>query len=424
MGLTHIKIEKLSAKNERYEVKDGNGLFIRVSPTGHKSWIFRYRFGNDKKTRRMTLGEYGEPPLMTLAKAREAHGLANQSLQEGIDPGAKAVEQKIKYKTAPTFQDLLDEFWEKKLSKSPSAAERKRLVDKDAIPNWGSRKVAAIKRRDAVNLIDSVRERAPITANRLLGVLVRMFNFAADRGIIDISPLAGMEREKENSRERVLNDEEIKNLWNCLDLEKTEIDIYRLTKLALKTILLTGQRPGEVTGMTWAEIKGNIWIIPKERTKNGEENRVPITPMLAEIIEQARPYSTGSNFVFVSPRSPLHQHKKPDKAKPKEADIPISVGTMANAIRRHRIEMKIDDRFTPHDLRGTVRTRLAGLQVSDIVAEKVLGHILPGVLGIYNRYNYDVEKREALSLWEQRLIEILDISESITNVIPFKVEAK
>jgi hypothetical protein len=70
----------------------------------------------------------------------------------------------VRHKEAPTFQDLLDEFWKMELSESPSAAERKRLVDKDAIPNWGSRKVASIKRRDAVILIDEVRERAPITA--------------------------------------------------------------------------------------------------------------------------------------------------------------------------------------------------------------------------------------------------------------------
>ena len=420
MSLTHIKIEKLPAKKNRYEVSDGNGLFIRVTPTGHKSWIFRYRYGDDQKPRRMTLGEYGEKPLMTLAKAREVHGIAMQSLQSGIDPGAEAIGQKRRHKEAPTFQDLLEEFWDMELSKSPSAAERKRLVDKDAIPIWGSRKVASIKRRDAVILIDSVRERAPITANRLQGVLVRMFNFAAERGIIDISPLTGMRRGKEDSKSRVLSNEEIKTLWNYLDLERTDSDIYRLTKLALKAILLTGQRPGEVAGMTWNEIDGELWIIPAERSKTHVENRIPINPMLSEIIEQARLYRTGSKFVFVSPRSPCHHHKKPDTAKPKETDTPISVGTMANAIRRHSTKMKIKERFTPHDLRRTLRTRLAELGVSDIVAERVLGHKLQGVMGIYNRHSYDIEKRQALSLWEKLLKEILDLSDSDSNVIPFE----
>jgi integrase len=358
---------------------------------------------------------------MPLAKAREMHALAMQELEKGIDPGATAKNLKAQRKAEPTFKDLLDEFWEMELSKSPTAKERKRLVEKDALPSWASRKVSSIKRRDAVVLLDDVRERAPITANRLQGVLIRMFNFASERGMVDFSPLAGMRRGKESSRARVLTDAEIKALWNCLDLERTDIDIYRLTKLALKAILLTGQRPGEVAGMTWKEIDGDWWIIPAERSKTHEENRVPLTSMLAEIIELARPYSTASRFVFVSPQSPLYQHKKPNIAKPKESDIPISVGTMANAIRRHSIEMKIDERFTPHDLRRTLRTRLAELGVSDMVAERILGHRLQGVLAIYNRHSYDIEKQQALALWEQRLREILGLTETNSNVIPLEV---
>jgi integrase len=412
MGLTDLQIQKLKKKVKKYEISDGKGLSIRVYPTGDKAWFFRYMF--ERVPRMMTLGAY---PGVSLADARTRHGQAMLDVQQGIDPGLKAKEAKAKRKAAPTFQDLLDEFFEEELDKTPSGDERKRLVDKDAIPTWKKRKVSSITRRDAVLLLDKVRKRAPVTANRLQGVLIRMFNFASERGIIDFSPLAGMRRGKESSRSRVLTDAEIKTLWNCLDLERTDIDIYRLTKLALKAILLTGQRPGEVAGMTWNEIDVEWWIIPVERSKTHEENRVPINPMLAEIIEQARPYSTGSRFVFVSPQSPLYQHKKPDIAKPKETDIPISVGTMANAVRRHSIEMKIGERFTPHDLRRTLRTRLAEIGISDVIAERVLGHKLQGVLGIYNRHSYDAEKHQALARWEQRLCEILGLSESASNVI-------
>jgi integrase len=82
--------------------------------------------------------------------------------------------------------------------------------------------------------------------------------------------------------------------------------------------------------------------------------------------------------------------------------------------------MKIEERFTPHDLRRTLRTRLAELGVSDIVAERVLGHKLQGVLGIYNRHSYDVEKRQALGLWDRRLAEILDLSGPSSNVLQFE----
>ncbi len=401
MSLTDKQVMNLRPREERYEVSDGDGLFVLVGYSGKKSWVFRYRFGSDQKPRRMTLGNY---PMMTLSKAREKHGQAMQDLEKGIDPGATAKDGKTQRKAEPTFKDLLDEFWKKELSKSPTAKERKRLVEKDALPFWSSRKVSSIKRRDAVVLLDDVRERAPVTANRLQGVLVRMFNFASERGIIDFSPLVGMRRGEEQSRARVLTNEEIKNLWNCLDLERTDIDIYRLTKLALKAILLTGQRPGEVAGMRWDELADETWIIPEDRTKNQAENRIPILPMMADIIEQAKAYSADSVFVFRS------SHDK---------ERPLTVGAMANAIRRHRGEMKIEERFTPHDLRRTLRTRLAEAGVSDMIAEKVLNHKLQGVLGIYNRHGYDAEKRHALSLWEQRLKEIIGLSEPTSNVIPF-----
>ena len=231
-----------------------------------------------------------------------------------------------------------------------------------------------------------------------------MFNFASERGIIDFSPLMGMKRPEEKARARVLTNEEIKTFWNCLDLERSDIDIYHLTKLALKTILLTGQRPGEVASMTWKEIDGDWWVIPPEKRKNKEENCVPILPMMTEILDQAKIYSSDSQYVFTSSYN---------------RDKPITVRALSNALRRHRAEMGVSDAYTPHDLRRTLRTRLAKLKVSDIVAERVLGHKLQGVLAIYNRYDYKVEKRQALALWERKLGQILGLSKPIKNVIPF-----
>jgi len=351
----------------------------------------------------MTIGTY---PLITLAKAREIHAQALQELEKGIDPGAKAQEEKERKNAEPTFRDLLDEFWEMELQYSPTAKERKRLIEKDALPSWSTRKVTSIKRRDAVILIDEVRARAAITANRLQGVLVRMFNFASERGIIDISPLAGMRRGKEISRSRTLTDDEIKVLWGCLDLERSDIDIYYLSKLALKAILLTGQRPGEVARMEWDHIENEWWVIPEELRKTREENRIPILSMMAEIIEQAKPISGDSPYVFRSPRK-----KKDEKVRF------LTVGSLANAIRRHRQEMGITEKFTPHDLRRTMRTRLAEIGVSDVVAEKLLGHRLQGVLGIYNRHSYDAEKMNAVKLWEKRLKEIIGIKNKERNVV-------
>lgn len=403
MGLTDLQVKKLRARKRRYEVFDGqNGLCIRVLPSGLKVWFYRYHT-EDGVRKRMSLGRY---PGIGLARARELHAQAIQDLQVGIDPGEKKREARTKRKAAPTFRDLLDEFWNLELGKTPSGKERRRLVEKDALGPWGRRKVEDICRRDAVLLLDQVRDRAPITGNRLAGVLSRMFNFAAERGIIEHSPLVGMRRPREKSRSRVLSDDEIKLLWAALDLENTEIDVYRVTKLALKLILLTGQRPGEVAGMTWAEVDGDFWIIPPGRMKvrNSQPQRVPLCPMALEVLEQARVYSGDSAFVFQSPHRP---------------EQPINRQALTRAIGRHWSEVGIETHFTPHDLRRTLRTKLAELSVKDVVAERVLGHKLQGMMAVYNQHSYDIEKRQALTLWERRLREILNLSEPSGNVLSF-----
>lgn len=402
MILTDLMIGKMKPKEERYEVLDGDGLYIRVMPTGKKSWIYRYVF--DGNARRLTIGSY---PTYSLAEAREKAAQAAQDVERSIDPGLKKKEEKAKRKAAPTFADLLDEFWEMELQFMPTGKERKRLVEKDVLKSWGKRKVGSITRRDAVLLLDKVRKRAPVGTNRLQGVLVRLFNFASERGMIDFSPLAGMRRTKETPKSRVLTDDEIKRLWVGLDLDNQEIDIYRITKLALKAILLTGQRPGEISSMQWNQLEDDWWTIPGETRKNRETNRVPILPMFKEVIDQAKRYSEKSKYVFMS------THLK--------EDMPITRHSMGVAILRHREAMGIAEPFTPHDLRRTMRTRLAQAGISDIVAERLLGHKLQGLLAVYNRHSYDVEKRQAIAAWERKLNDILGLSESKQdNVIPFR----
>ena len=340
----------------------------------------------------MTLGVY---PAMGVADARVKHGTAMNDVARGIDPGRKQVEAKKKRKASPTFSDIIDEFWDIELCHKKTGTEIRRLIEKDALKTWGKRKVSDIKRRDIVLLLDNVRKRAPVTANRLHTSLSRLFNFAAERGVIDDSPCTRIKKLPEKGRSRVLSDEEIKALWSALDLDNKKLDMYRQTKLALKMILLTGQRPGEVCGMRYDEIsEDGIWEIPAERMKNNEPNTVPLTPLALEIIDKARELSDTKAFIFCSSHKP---------------DSPLMVRTLARAVNRHWNEMGLSEKFVPHDLRRTLRTRLAKLKVSDIVAERVLGHKLQGLMAVYNQHPYLDEKRHALFKWENSLRHIVGL---------------
>ena len=138
---------------------------------------------------------------------------------------------------------------------------------------------------------------------------------------------------------------------------------------------------------------------------SGDSNRVPLCDMALETVEQAKAYSDGTH-VF---RSSYKDGR------------PMTPHALSRAIARHWKEIGFDAKWTPHDLRRTLRTRLAEISVSDIIAERVMGHKLQGMLGVYNRHGYDAEKRDALTKWEARLKEILGIEKPVSNVIDMGV---
>jgi integrase len=402
MALNDFQLKNLASKSIEYEVSDGKGLSIRVLPTGTKSWIFRYMV--EGKKRKMTFGHY---PTVSLADVRVLQGDAMKLIERGLDPAAIKLEAKAERKASPTVADLLLEFWDIELKTKHSGADQKRLLTKDVLPAWGARKVQDITRRDAVLLIDTVRERAKVTANRVQSAMVRMFNFAAERGVIEYSPLTHMRKKKETPRERVLTNDEVKLLWDGLDVENTKIDIYRVTKLALQLALVTGQRIGAIVGMTESELKDTLWTRSIDRNRKAKEAiTIPLSDMALDIIEQARTYSGRGEFIFRSPQ---------------KENVPLTSRCLSMAISRHWQEMGIEEKFTPHDLRRTFRTRLAEIGIDDVVAERLSGHKLQGMLAVYNRHDYATEKRQALDRWSRRLKQIVGIEEAqAANIIEFK----
>jgi len=396
--LTNLILQKLKPspgkRIEKWDSGQGGqkGLGLRVGKK--KVFFVKYFFEGRKK--RITIGEF---PGVSLVEARLKAQEALVLVQKGIDPGVEGQQEKQLYLSEPIIKELIQELWDKKLSKLKSGKDTRRLLEKDLLKSWGKRKVSTIKTRDIVLLLDEVAERAPVTRNRLHTAINGLFSFSVSRGVIDISPCANIARSEEKTRDRVLSDDEIVLLWRALDVENKRVfNAYPITKLALQLILLTGQRPGEVAGMEKSEavqrLEGFWWEIPAKRMKgkNAMAHDVPLNPLALEVIKQAKFYSGKSKYIFRS------SFKK---------NAPITVAAISRAVVRHLAEIKIE-KFTPHDLRRTCRTGLASLKVSDVVAEKILSHRLQGVLGVYNRATYEPERRAALSLWENHIIGIVD----------------
>jgi integrase len=399
------KVDKFGGKNMSKWKTAGPGIRYREHPTRKhgikpdRYYAIHYRI--DGKRIEEALGWLSQGWTQEKCEATR-----NDLKQSAKNSGPKTLKARraiaeLAAKAVPKFSDVLEEFWDIELQDKKSGKEQKRLITKDALPVWGERKLVDITRRDAVLLVDGVRDRGLVVANRLQGALVKMFNFAVERGVLENSPLVGMRKKQEQPRSRTLSDDEIKIFWDAFDLENTKIDIYRVSKLALKMILLTGQRPGEVCGMTWKEIDSEeFWNIPAERRKGKTPQRVPLTGLALDVIEQARMYSEDSPYVFTS------SHK---------INEPMTPHALSKGIVRHWKEMGIAEKFTPHDLRRTVRTKLAEIGIDDVVAECVLGHKIKGIQGVYNRHSYDAEKRQALEKWEKKLRRIVGIDELETS---------
>lgn len=396
--LTDRKIVSLKPKETRYEIADENDhgrgtLVLRVSPTGTKTFVFRYSI--ERKVRRLTLGEYGiGNEQLTLAMARAKCAEAVKHLESGIDPGALEQNRKTEAANAPTITVLAEEYLEKWAKpRKRSWREDERILKKDIIPAWGERKARSVTRRDIVVLLDLIATRgAPIAANRTLALVRKMFSFAVSRSMIDLSPCLGIQAPaKERQKDRVLSDEEIARFWTGLESASMSL----VTKLALQFMLITGQRLGEVTQLERGQIEGGWWTIPASIAKNGRAHRVPLSTLAIEILDQARVIS-GHRYLFSSPR--------PNG----DADRPMSPTALSHALRKN-LEIMDLAQFTPHDLRRTAATHIGMMGHNRLVISKILNHVEGGVTAIYDRHTYDNEKREALEDWSRKLKQIITI---------------
>ncbi len=422
-----------ASDNGRYEVFYDDGLCVRVSTTGRRTFVYLYRTGQGDKKRRLTLGEY---PHMTVKQAIAAHKTARAKSANGIDPATEKQEHKAEAIAnaraaeraavrGKTFRQVFDHWVKVDLAPNKDAegvrhgrkdggdgvraAFERRVFDK-----IGNTPIRDLGKAELLEIVDDTKaEGKHRMASVLFSSLRQMLDFAVDRDHIDRNPLATVKKHKvvgkAKNRTRVLADWELTRLLCRLPL----VDLHVVTVLALRFVLATGQRPGEVSGMTKVELSkaGDLWTIPAERYKTGEEHKVPLSTHARGLLAQAAIYNAGSAHVFPSPQwQPMVAKLGDDKP----TDRPIDRHSLSRAILRKLGTAKsIDDGpdggelglepFTPHDLRRTCRTGLAMLGVPSPIAERVIGHKLQGMESVYNQHDYLAERREALERWGQKL---------------------
>ncbi len=370
------------------------GFALRISPKGAKSWVMFYRIGS--KLRRLTLGRF---PALSLADARAKAGEAVDQADEGIDPAREKKIKKRELLDQPrTFEAVAELFIQRYNPKGRELRQSTRDQYRQALENncnpiIGHRPIETITRADMFALLDVVEdERGVYAANRTLAAVRKMFNWAlSQRALIDMTPIGpGMARGGEKARNRVLDDSEIKPLWEAADvLGWPNGDFF-------KVLMLTGQRRTEVSGMRWQELNLDTreWTVPEERAKNRLEYIVPLSSAVMDILTNIPKLS--DEFVFTSGRISRDGNRKPR---------PIS-GYSKFKKRLDNTSGVTDWRF--HDLRRTIRSKLSAFGIPEYISDRVLAHKKVGLDGTYNKHDYLDEKRGALNAWMRYVALILD----------------
>jgi integrase len=367
------RAKALGAQTDYFD-ENVSGLALRVSAQGVKTWTLH--FGPSGKRARITLGRY---PSTSLARARALALDAKASIADGRDPRGGATE-------AMTVRDLVESYIEKHAAGLRSADEIKRRLYRNILPVIGSVKLSELHRRDATRVIDKVAKRnAPTEAMRSFEDLRAMLRWAVSRGDLDHSPIEGMRKPPGSKpRERVLSDDEVSTLWNGLpEALARSPGCQRIIKLCL----VTGQRVGEVAGMTRGELdlKQQLWRLPGARTKNGHAHTVPLSPLAIELIGKG-----DGELVFPNA----------------EGEGTLPGAAVARTITRAQDRFGIAQ-WTAHDLRRTALTGMAKLGVAPLVLGHIANHRTTTkagmTLSVYVHHAYEKEKREALDLWADRL---------------------
>ncbi|MEE8175560.1 MAG: integrase arm-type DNA-binding domain-containing protein, partial [Gemmatimonadota bacterium] len=372
--LTDRSLRALKTEGQRVEVWDKTlpGFGVRVSETGRKVFIVRYRAGG--KRRRVRVGRY---PETSLADARDRARVLLGQVVGGDDP----VRAHREGKTFGELADIYLERYAKKIKREKSWREDERQLEKDVLPAWRDRPASGITRADVHELLDRIADRAPVLANRTRALLSKIFNFGIERDLVSANPVRGMSRPtKERPRRRVLTDEEIRTLWEAL------VDEPPLIAASFKLRLITAQRGGEVLSMRHEDIQGDEWLIPAEHFKSDRPHLVPLSPQAIAVLEEIGPMAQGSPWVFPA-RGPAGHIQW------------LSTATT-------RIRKRTGFHWTPHDLRRTAATNMTKMGVPRFVVGRVLGHAVHDVTGVYDVYDYAAEKRDALESWGERLDEI------------------
>ena len=370
-------VAALKPDTKRYALPDPElrGHYIRVQPSGAKSFV---AVALDPRGKQVW-ATLGSCDVLEIDDARVQARDAIKRVRAGL-PAIEPLPAERESFEAVANRWLARHVRTKKLR---SEFEIVRLLKAHVYPAWGTRDFLSIRRSDVAALLDEVEDdHGARQADAVLTIVRACMNWYAIRADDYAPPIVrGMRRQsvKDQSRARILSDDELRAVWKAAEANGTFGAVVRL-------LLLTGQRRAKVTGMRWEEVADDgTWMIPIEDREKGNAGAILLPDAALEII-RAQPVLGDNPFVFAG-RGP-GAFNGYGKAKAQfDAKLPKDM-----------------PQWQLHDLRRTARSLMARAGVRPDIAERVLGHVLTGVEGVYDRHSYADEKADAL----ERLAVLID----------------
>lgn len=301
MPLTDAKLRTLATPGKHF---DGGGLYLELTKAGGRYWRLKYRHGG--KENRLALGVY---PEVGLKDARDKADAARKLIQLGTDPAAArdASRAKQTHEAANTFQCVAADWLEHQASRWSHDTKGRiwQTLKADIFPALGSRPMASIKPAEVMREVQKIEARgAADQASRVLQRVKAVYRWAVIHGRMDSNPMLDLVpseilKPHEVTHRLALNDRDIPDFLRKLDAYQGD----QTTVQALRLLMLTATRPGEVRGARWAEFHQDeaLWIIPAERMKMKAEHRVPLSRQALAVLEAVRTISGSSELVFPSP---------------------------------------------------------------------------------------------------------------------------
>ena len=382
---------------------DGDGLTFTLSAQGTATWTLRYRIAG--RARELTLGRY---PDLSLGDARKLAAAKRVDVQQVIDVAAIKQQKKAEAKQAANVQQLADLWLDntvRRRHQHPEVTER--VFKRDILPALGKCDTKSVTTPEITRLLAKINASGrPSIANDALRRMKAMFAYGEALGMVDRNPAERIKLEhaggQEKSRTRALSTAEIAKLLKTMREAGTKFG--RDNELAVKLLLALACRKMELFAAKWDEFdfSNNLWRIPASRVKTGEARELALAPQVVEWLQELKIRACGSDYVFPARRESKQKrfaHVSPD--------------TTWRALHEltHGLEA-----FTVHDLRRTSRSLMADIGVPFDVAEKILGHKLPGVAHVYDRGSSREQQRSALNRLAQVLTD-LEVGRQQANVV-------